>query len=144
MTNWSSDTYNNIEQYAIRGLSQSTPVSQLYYSDKNRDALQIGMKNLVYKQNGTVIGHQSDIELIQVMKSIFNKNANQSAKDILSEVKRLNVMVLNFCVNNIINEIEMYKKYQYDLNNNPIPTYFTENNSIKGRGELSIVYKDPI
>ena len=100
------------------------------------------MKNLVYNNKGVIIGKQSDIELIQVMKSIFNKNANQYTSDILEETKRLNNMVLTYCVGNIMNEIDMFKKYQYDINNNPSPNYFSENNSIKGRGELTIQYKD--
>jgi len=144
MTNFSTDTYTNIEQYAIRGLSQSTPLSQLYYSDLNRNALQEGMKNLVYARKKVVIGKQSDIELIQVMRSIYNKNANQYPQDLVKETKRLNVMVLDYCVNNIIKEIDIYNKYTYDITHIAQPINFGTSTSVRGNGELGIQYQDLI
>lgn len=141
MSNFASATYTNVEKDAIRGAFQATPLSNLFFSDLNRNALQEGMRNLVYKQTKEVIGKQSDIELLQIMRSIYTKNANHYPPNLVEETKRLNTIVLEFAVNTIVNEIKMHKKYLYDINTIAQPIEFAQATSVRGQGEYAVVYK---
>jgi len=141
MSNFASATYTNIENDAIRGAFQPTPLSNLYFSDLNRNAIQEGLRNLVYKATKEVIGKQSDIELIQIMRSIYTKNAVHYPKNIVEEVKRINTLVLEFAVKNVISEVKMRKQYLHDINTIAQPLQLAQPTNVRGKGELDIEYK---
>jgi len=108
-----------------------TPVSSLFFSKKNIDALQIGLSNTVFNMsNGRFnisVGSQSDIELKIVMRSIYFdylqngfKNVqyhsgavNTYDKDVLNQVKLLNSAVLKWCAKEIITNMEQFEHYKY-------------------------------
>lgn len=108
---------------ALRGEIYHTPVSDLFFSGKNIEALQQGIRYSVYTSSGKrhTIGRQSDIDLILVMKGIFLEHAQHAPINTLSQVKSLNARVLDYVVPRVLTEIDTYLKYRRDVSTLPVP-----------------------
>jgi hypothetical protein len=110
-----------------------TAVSTLFLSPANVDALQLGIRNLVYSRSGGRhrIGRQSDVELAIVMRSILLQEGRNLGPDtgatrdgpdsVLSQVRALNASVLAFCVPRIIGEADGYLRYRDEISTLPTP-----------------------
>lgn len=99
-------------------LQTASPLSKKFFSNNNKQILQVNMKNLVYKKIGVKIGRQSDDELTTVMRSIFFQNSRNKAENINEQVVELNKLVLKYCVNNIVSNVMQHQKYIEDINQN--------------------------
>jgi hypothetical protein len=119
---------------ALLGTIESTPVAKLFFSADNIDILQEGIRYKVYQESGSryVIDRQSDMDLQQIMKGIFNEKARHLPDDVVSQVKCLNTTVLNYVVPRILTEIQSYLKYRVDVTTLPIPLDRSPNVSSKG------------
>ena len=94
-----------------------------YFSNKNIALLQRRIKRGVYKrsENNHVIVEQ-DVKILKIiMKSIYLQYAKNLKNDIYKQVKTLNKLVLNYCINNIISNIELYITYKKSVSYNPVP-----------------------
>lgn len=109
---------------------EHTPVSSLFFSKTNIDALQSGISNKVWNSSGGRynIGKQSEIELKIVMRSIYfdylkngfrNLTLHSSTNpintfdtDVIYTVKTLNTGVLNWCSKEIITNLEQFEYYK--------------------------------
>lgn len=122
----------NISQ--LSGNMEASGVSTLFYSKLNIQALQDGIRNLVYtKSKGKHrIGEQSINELVIVMKSIYLAHGQNLMYNIVEQVKSLNAKVLDYCVPEILNELDMYEKYLKDQSSLPTPMDRSQNVSSKG------------
>ncbi len=128
-----SDAFKNLELNAT-GL--------LFMSPKNAEALQDGIRYQVYARTAGkhVIGRQSDVELATIMRSMFlqhgrNTTMADGGYDI-DEVRRLNAFVIEYCVDKIIAEINIYVKYRDDISQLPLPMARGEYASNKGSRSL--------
>lgn len=108
---------------AVKGEIYNTPVSDLFFSANNIDALQQGIRYSVYRASGKhhVIGRQSDVDLITIMKGMFNEHAMHHSGNTVGQVKRLNAHVLDYVVPRILTEVDMYLKYRHDVSTLPVP-----------------------
>lgn len=127
---------------AIKGLFTNTAgsVSDVYFSAANLEALQQGIRYLVYVKSGQrhVIGRQSDTELSIVMRSIYLQYGRNSPIDILGQVRALNRMVLDDVVPRILMELNQYETYRADITQLPQPMERSQNMSAKGTKFLNI------
>ena len=109
-----------------------TPVSALFFSKTNIDALQQGICNRVFNdsQGRFNIGRQSEIELKIIMRSMYfdslKNGANTIINDprqnsVLEKVRRLNKSVLDWSVPRIISNIQQFEKYKADVSTMPNP-----------------------
>jgi len=121
-----------------------TPVSALFFSQQNIEALQQGICNRVYNESrgNFNIGRQSEIELKIIMRSIYfdslkNGNPNimkeiqkssplysplQTNNDIVvAQVRELNKKVLDWSVPQILTNIQQFEKYKSDVSKLPNP-----------------------
>jgi hypothetical protein len=114
-----------------------TPVSALFFSKTNIDALQKGICNRVFNEsNGRHnIGMQSEIELKIIMRSIYFSslrggvpalNAISRFNDpkqntTLEKVKHLNSSVLEWSVPRILSNIQQFERYKTDISTMPGP-----------------------
>lgn len=117
------------------------PLTDLFFSNKNIDALHIGMRNMVYKLTDKkyVIERQSDTELKIVMRSIFLEHARwRPDKDVVEQVKELNSYVLDFCVKRIVSSLNMKQKYLDDIARLPVPLERAQIMSTKGTKVLEL------
>lgn len=116
----------------------TTPVSELFFSQKNVDALHEAIRYLVYKYSSCrhVIDRQSDTELIVIMRGVYFDYAKNVPFNVLDQVRDLNALVLDFCVPRILREIGMYMKFKKELLKNPVPTARPEYVSSAGTKSL--------
>ena len=119
---------------AIRGIHQSSELSRVFFSPENTEALQQGIRYLVWKKTcgKHVIGKQSETELHIVMRSIYLQYAEHRPYGVLEQVRQLNTAVLNYCVDKIVEEINIYLYYKKDISKLPVPLERGEYISSKG------------
>jgi len=119
---------------AIQGIHTKTPLNDLFFSQENVNALQIGIRNLVANRsnNQYVIGKQSEVELQVVMRATYLSDAKHLPYDIIGQVRELNGKVLDFCVPRILEEIKMFNYYKNDVSQLPVPLDRGQFSSAKG------------
>jgi hypothetical protein len=128
----------NFQKEAIKGAHQDNEISTIFFSRSNIDALQHGIRYSVYVKSchKHVIDRQSDDELKVIMRAVYFEHARHSARDIVGEIKRLNGIIIDFCVTRIIQEIQMYMRYKADISKLPVPLDRGEFSSAKGTKTL--------
>ena len=123
---------------ATKTILLQTKLSQAFFSDINIDALQQGIKTLVYKKTGNVIPRQSDLELMIIMRAFYLQYSLNLPYNIIEQVRSLNKQVLDFAVPRIVREIEQYKLYRKEVSTLPIPIDRPVNMSSAGTKVLEI------
>lgn len=131
------DEQNNnhdFQKQGIKNIHVENKVSSLFFSRHNIDTLQSAIRYSVYKrsQNKHIIDNQSENDLMVVMRSIYLQYSKNLPYDIIEQVKRLNSMVLDYCVPNILREVNQYHNYTNDISSLPIPLEHAKNMSSKG------------
>jgi hypothetical protein len=129
-----NDKKSDFNEEAIKGVHSNNPISQVFFSQTNIDALQEAIRYQVYVKSCKkhVIGRQSDTELKVIMRAIYLDNARHRNYDILPEIRRLNQLVLDFAVPRILQEINMYMTYKNDIDKLPDPMPRGQFQSAKG------------
>lgn len=133
-------TQKNFVSDALKGNIGRNAVSELFFSDVNIDALQLGMHNMVLNKScGKYnIGRQSDKELAIIMRAIYLQDSVNSKYDVLGQVRHLNEQVLNFTVPRLINELGMHDTYLQDIQKMPVPMAYGQNTSVAGTKNLEL------
>lgn len=137
------DTYsenkpvNNYQNEAIKGIHTTNPLSDIYFSRVNIDALQEAIRYQVYLKSCKkhIIGKQSENELLIIMRGIYLEY-KRHLDDVLQEVRYLNMKVLEYSVPKILEEIKMYLYYRKDISQLPIPLDRAQFVSSKGTKTL--------
>jgi|TARA_B110000444_G_scaffold212220_1_gene208419 hypothetical protein len=145
--NFEKDYYrvenNNLKDVGIKGNFEKNCVNDLFFSQQNIDALQIGLKNMVAnKTNGKHIIHpQSVTELSIIMRSMYLEYGLNLETNIVEQVKDLNQKVLDFAVPRILVDLEQYEKYVQDASKVHVPMERSVNLSNKGN---KILYRSEL
>ena len=145
--NFEKDYYrvenNNLKDVGIKGNFEKNCVNDLFFSQQNIDALQIGLKNMVAnKTNGKHIIHpQSVTELSIIMRSMYLEYGLNLETNIVEQVKDLNQKVLDFAVPRILVDLEQYDKYVQDASKVHVPMERSVNLSNKGN---KILYRSEL
>ena len=136
--NYQDVELNNFQGDAIKGNFNKNCLNDVFFSDDNIDALQIGMRNMVANatEGKEFIGRQSDIELKIIMKAIYLEYVKNQNDNILEQTKDLNKKVLDFAVPRILTEIRQYKEYVKDASSVHTPMDRSVNVSNKGSKTL--------
>jgi hypothetical protein len=123
---------------AMKGIHQKNTLNEVFFSKENIDALQHGIRHLVWVNSCKrhVIGNQSEDELKIIMRSIYLQYSKNQPFHIIEQVKELNAKVLEYAVNTILHEIEMYLNYRKDITQLPTPLERSPNVSSKGSKTL--------
>lgn len=117
---------------------QNTPVSDIFFSSRNINALHEGICNMVFNMsNGKYnIGRQSDQELKIIMRSFYLNSLRGGVprfqdniypiddpleQTTLAKVRKLNKEVLDWSVPRIITNIQQYERYKQDVSKLPVP-----------------------
>ena len=145
--NFEKDYYrvenNNLKDIGIKGNFEKNCVNDLFFSQQNIDAVQIGLKNMVAnKTNGKHIIHpQSVTELSIIMRSMYLQYGLNLETNIVEQVKDLNQKVLDFAVPRILVDLEQYEKYVQDASKVHVPMERSVNLSNKGN---KILYRSEL
>lgn len=105
-------TYRN----PTEGIFDKTPLIDSYFSKENIENIQQGIIRGVYdRSNGQYhIGNQDCDSLKIIMRSVYLQNSVNLPTQIPEQIKALNNMVLNYCINQVYGEVQGYMKYLYD------------------------------
>lgn len=122
------------DKESLQGIKASSEVATLYFCKENIDAVHEAIRYSVYKRSceKNVISRQSDEELRIIMRSIYLQHAKDLPYDIIPQVRDLNGIVIGWCVDRILAEIEMYRTYTKDINQLPVPLERGQNTSVAG------------
>lgn len=134
-------------KHMFKNLYGETPLTFLYFSDKNIENVQNLIKYQIFKEVGQKIDNQNVTELMIIMRSIFLSYSNHPPlidesmkidyKNALlnmytKEVQRLNELVLNETVPKIISGLQQYLHYLKDSTTPLFPISRPENMSTQG------------
>jgi len=108
---------------STEGLWDETQLSNLFFSEKNIQILQNGIRAGVYDKSNRqyVIGPQDCDSLKIVMRSIFLQYAANQPTNIRQQIQQLNQLVLNYCIQQVYSEAQGYLKYISDASNMYVP-----------------------
>ena len=113
---------NNGFECSIKYIHEASELSNVYFSRKNIDIIHKTIKSEVLKASGTQnykIANQSEEALEAVMRAMYLQNSKNVPVQIGRQVKCLNKLVIEYCVNNIMININSYIGYIRDLNATP-------------------------
>lgn len=111
------------QETAIKGIVEETALSSYFFSKQNMKALQDSLCYRVYQQTNEYIDYQSENELYIVMRSILIQHGNFKVNPdyLLTELHKLNALVLKYCVKEVSSNVLQYKGYLNDLQKLPVP-----------------------
>jgi hypothetical protein len=128
---------NTYSREATLGYKTQNSVSDLFFSEKNINAIQEGIRYRVYvESNGQfTIDRQSDQELKAVMRSIYLQYGIGSM-DCIGQVRSLNARVLQWVVPEVLNNLLQYSRYKQDASTLPMPLERSPLATMKGSRTL--------
>ena len=131
----------NFQVEALYGIQETTKLNQAYFSRKNMDMIQDNIRYDVYMKTDKkhIIGKQSEIELEVIMRSIYLQHSPNLPNQIKEQIKYLNDLVVNWCVEKIIPELYQYLGYLKEVEYMPVPIDLPLNLSSKGSRSLRSV-----
>ena len=108
---------------SIKGNLEQSAVNKILFSEMNMKVLQDAIEYGVYQRTGILVGKQSPNELMIIVRSIMYQYANfqTSPESVLEEVKRLNVKILLYCIENVSSNALQRQQYLRDLEKLPTP-----------------------
>ena len=125
----------NFQKTAIEGISERTMISDLFLSEKNIKLIHLKIINSIREKYNYNISKQSKNELLIIMRSVYLNNCTNNfsnKNEIKKELKRLNELAINYCVNNIIKNIKSYELYLDKINNDLNPIDLPKPTTVKG------------
>jgi hypothetical protein len=135
--------YNSTQIDSIKGNYEQTLLTHNFFSDNNIKTIQDSIRYYVFQNTSKVIDYQSEQELITVMRGQLLQYGNMALNDresVLREIHKLNKLVINFSVDRIISELNMYDFYLNDLSHLKVPIerpkYVNKNNKEEGHPYL--------
>lgn len=128
--------FNTKRSYALKGIIQESPLSNLFFSDLNVMAIQMTIRYEINKQKQKNISYQSENELFIIMRSIYLQKANStlSSSDFITNLRELNKEVVDYSVKNIGDQLDQYDGYLAKISSAPVPM---EHPKYEGKGNYS-------
>ena len=118
-----SPMFNNLQEFAVKGIHEETGLSTVYFSQGNVALLQAAIRQGVYSKTNKIVDKQSPQELSIVMRSIYLQEGNPmvSSKNLSNEIRKLNGKVIDYCVKSISVNVLQYDGYLDKLTSLPVP-----------------------
>jgi hypothetical protein len=119
---------------AIQGIVAENAVSDVFFGQKNVDALQEAIRYQVYLRSNKkfIISRQSDVELQIIMRSIYLQYSKNLPFDLVGQIQALNQKVLDYAVPIVLTEVQQREMYRQDITRLPIPMERSQNVSLAG------------
>jgi len=132
---------DNFKYEALQHVQTPSRLSLLFFSEQNIENIQNTLRYQVWIQSGKkyVVEKQSPIELEIVMRAIFLQFSLNQDKDFKKQIDYLNKLVLDYCVPNVLVEVEQYLGYLDNVQKLPNPLPLPENLSSAGTKTLRSV-----
>ena len=141
MIDGKNETMQNFQVEALYGIQETSTLNQLFFSKKNMEIIQNMIRYNVYEKSEKkfVIDRQSDIELEIIMRSIYLQHSPNLPNKIKEQIQYLNNLVNDWCVEQIIPEVQQYIGYIKEIEFMPMPIDLPLNLSSKGSRSLRSV-----
>jgi len=132
---------NNFQVESLYGIQETSKLNQLYFSKKNMDIIQNNIRYTVYNKTNKkhIIDKQSDIELQIIMRSMYLQHSPNLEYNYKEQLEYLNKLVVDWCVEKIIPQLEQYIGYLKEVEYMPMPIDLPVNLSSKGSRTLRSV-----
>lgn len=132
---------NNFQQELLYGIQETSSLNHLYFSRKNLDLIQDMIRYNVYEKSNRKykIGRQSDVEVQVVMRSTYLQHSLNMDTKLKEQILYLNRLVVDWCVEKILPEVEQHVGYIQDISYMPMPIDLPKNLSQKGTRTLRSV-----
>lgn len=132
--------YNNLGKTAVKGILQDNELSKIFFSDENFVRLQRMIKNAVYERTNKQFRLDIDQEqrdLYLIMRAVYFEYARYLPGQLIRQVKKLNIKVIDEAVPEIITSIKQEYGYLKEINKpiDPIPRPINTSNA--GRKSLA-------
>lgn len=130
----SSKGVYDFNKQGIKTIHSENPISELFFSSHNIEILQNGIRYSVHLKSDKkiVIDKQSDNELLVVMRSVYLQYCKHLPINIVEQVRDLNTKVIDYCVPNILVEINQHVNFKNNVSKLPIPLDHAKNMSQQG------------
>jgi hypothetical protein len=134
-------TNNNFQVESLYGIQETSKLNQLFFSKKNMDIIQNNIRYTVYVKTNKkhIIDKQSDIELQIIMRSMYLQHSPNLEYNFKEQIEYLNKLVVDWCVEKIIPQLEQYIGYLKEVEYMPMPIDLPVNLSSKGSRTLRSV-----
>ena len=108
---------------ATEGLWDSSSLSNAFFSQENIKIIQNGIRAGVYhRSNGQyTIGDQDCDSLKIIMRSVFLQHSANQLSNISQQIKELNKIVLDYCIQQVYSEAQGYMKDIDDVSTLVVP-----------------------
>ena len=106
---------------AVSNILELTPLQLVFFGKDNIDRLQELIRKNVYIQSHQkhIIQNQSNTDLKIVMRSIYLQYSKNLNSHVNEQVGILNQLVLEYCVPNILSNLELFLHYKKSVSNLP-------------------------
>ena len=136
-----NEVQNNFQIEALYGIQETSKLNQIFFSKKNMDIIQNMIRYTVYEKSNKKykIDRQSDVELEIVMRSIYLQHSPNLPNKIKEQIDYLDRLVSEWCVEQILPEVQQYEGYIKEIEYMPLPIDLPLNLSSKGSRSLRSV-----
>ncbi len=101
--------------YSVIKDMEKNPLNAMFFSQKNLDYLQELIKKVIYKETGYVIGRQSDVDLLIIMRAKYLQDGKNQPYELEKQVAELNYLALKYAVyDQILPKVKGYNIYLND------------------------------
>lgn len=131
--------YKNMASTALKGIQTTSELSKLFFSDENIKRIQRLIRKEVYRRTNGQFKLEVDQELRDVfiaMRAVYMEHARFLPTQIVRQVKRLNMKVIDEILPGIITEIRQEYGYLKEINKPLTPISRPMNVSNSGRKTL--------
>jgi hypothetical protein len=103
-------------QEPLKGIWTSDAISNRFFSQENVDFIQSQIQQRIYQKTmgKYTIDKQDCTTLFVIMRGFFLQYSTNNNNNIDSQLNKLNETVLDYCVDNVYSELNMYVKYLHD------------------------------
>jgi hypothetical protein len=107
----------------LKFTQQNTPLSNLFFSKRNAQIIQNGLRAGVYNSSEKkyLIDEQNADALNVIMRAIFLQNSKNQPDNLTQQIEELNKIVIDFCVPKLVGEVKGYIKYKEDASTLAVP-----------------------
>ncbi len=125
----------------IQGIHCVNRLNKVYFSKENINRLQDLIRYNVYIKSNKkyIVDNQSETELLIIMRGVFLEYGKNLPNNITEQINELDKYILNYCVTEIINEVNQYNNYIDYANKLPVPLELPQNLSNAGSKTLRSV-----
>lgn len=104
-----------------------SPLYDAFFNYDNLDTIQDMIQDGVKKATGTEVNKQNYDDLYNIMQSVYSTNSFNPRGQLDTQVRWMNTMTANKCIEQVSTGIRMYQMYIHDISNpirtNNLPVY---------------------